>query len=88
MEITPTYNNVLPNLEITFPTSVTYDYLGRSYVDSTLYHGTGVFTTGVTATYNVNWIASLSYQDYLGKPSSANGLADRGFVSLNLQHTF
>ena len=89
VEVTPTYNNVLPNLEITFPTSITYDYLGRSYVDSTLYHGTGVFTTGVTATYNVNWIASLSYQDYLGKPDPIhNGLADRGFVSLNLQHTF
>ena len=89
VEVTPTYNNVLPNLQVTFPTSITYDYLGRSYVDSTLYHGTGVFTTGVTATYNVNWIASLSYQDYLGKADAIhNGLADRGFVSLNLQHTF
>ena len=89
VEVTPTYNNVLPNLQVTFPTSITYDYLGRSYVDSTLYHGTGVFTTGITATYNVNWIASLSYQDYLGKPDTVhNGLADRGFVSLNLQHTF
>jgi hypothetical protein len=89
VEITPTYNEVLPNLQLTFPTSLTYDFLGRSYVDSTLYHGTGVFSTGVTATYKVNWIASLSYQDYLGKPDVVhNGLADRGFVSLNLQHTF
>jgi hypothetical protein len=89
VEVTPTYNNVLPNLEVTFPTSITYDYLGRSYVDSSLYHGTGTFTTGVTATYKVNWIASLSYQDFLGKPDVVhNDLADRGFVSLNLQHTF
>jgi hypothetical protein len=89
VEVIPTYNNVLPNLEVTFPTSITYDYLGRSYVDSSLYHGTGVFTTGVTATYKVNWIASLSYQDFLGKPDVVhNDLADRGFVSLNLQHTF
>ena len=87
--VTPTYNDVLPNLQITLPVSITYDYLGRSYVDSTIYHGTGVFDAGVTATYKVNWIASLSYQDYLGKPDAVhNGLADRGFVSLNLQHTF
>jgi hypothetical protein len=86
---TPTYNNVLPNLEITLPVSVEYNYLGRSYVDRSLYHGTGTFDAGVTATYRVNWIASLSYQDYLGKPDALyNTLADRGFVSLNLQHTF
>jgi hypothetical protein len=87
--VTPTYNNVLPNLQVTFPTSITYDYLGRSDVDMSLYHGTGTFTTGVTATYKVSWIASLSYQDFLGKPDVLhNSLADRGFVSLNLQHTF
>ena len=85
----PTYNDVLPNLQLTIPISLSYNYIGRSYVDSTLYHGTGVFDMGVTATYQVNWIASLSYQDYLGKPDAAhNALADRGFVSLNLQHTF
>jgi hypothetical protein len=89
ISITPTYNNVLPNLQVTFPLGLTYNYLGRSYVDSTLYHGTGTFNAGVTATYKVNWIASLSYQDYLGKPDSVNNpLADRGYVSLNLQHTF
>ena len=89
VEITPTYNDVLPNLQVTFPTSLTYDYLGNSYVDSSIYHGTGVFTTGVTGTYKGTWIASLSYQDYLGRPdASHNPLADRGFVSLNLQHAF
>jgi hypothetical protein len=87
--IIPTYNDVLPNLQVTVPMSITYDYLGRSYVDSTLYHGTGTFDAGITATYESNWIASLSYQDYLGKPDPVNNaLADRGFVSLNLQHTF
>ena len=87
--VTPTYNDVLPNLQITLPISINYNYLGRSYVDQTLYHGTAIFDAGVTATYQVNWIASLNYQDYLGKPDLAhNALADRGFVSLNLQHTF
>jgi hypothetical protein len=87
--VTPTYNNVLPNLQVTFPIGVTYNYLGRSAVDPSLYHGTGTFDVGVTGTYRFNWIASLTYQDYLGKPDIVNNqLADRGYVSLNLQHTF
>lgn len=89
LSVTPTYNDVLPNLEVTFPTSITYDYLGRSEIDPSIYHGTGVFTVGVTGTYEINWIASLSYQDYLGRPNAVyNPLADRGYVALNLQHTF
>lgn len=87
--ITPTYNDVLPKLQITFPIGLTYNYLGRSAVDPALYHGTGTFDIGVTGTYDVNWAASLAYQDYLGRPNTVyNGLADRGYVSLNLQHTF
>ena len=87
--VIPAYNDVLPNLNITVPISLSYNFLGRSYVDSGLYHGTGTLDVGVTGTYKVNWIASLNYQDYLGKPSVANNaLADRGYVSLNLQHTF
>jgi hypothetical protein len=87
--IIPAYNDVLPNLNVTIPISISYNFLGRSYVDGGLYHGTGVFDFGVTGTYKVNWIASVNYQDYLGKPDPTNnGLADRGYVSLNLQHTF
>jgi len=77
-----------------FPIGVTYDFLGRSQVDSSIQHGDGVFDLGVTAVYNVNWTASLAYQDYFGKPSISaqdttyNSLADHGYVSLNLQHTF
>jgi hypothetical protein len=87
--IVPNYYDVLPNVIVTFPVSITYDYLGRSQVDSSIYHGNGVFDAGVTATYKTNWTASLTYQDYLGKPNTVtNTLADRGFVALNLQHTF
>ena len=89
VSITPTYDNVLPNLQVTFPIDLKYDYLGRSQVDQTIYHGTGVFDVGVNATYKQNWIASITYQDYLGKPNTVyNSLADRGFVALNLQYTF
>ncbi len=87
--MTPTYNDVLPFLNLTFPIGIDYNFLGRSVVDSGLYHGTGTFNVGVTGTYRTNWIASLSYQDYFGKPDVIyNALADRGYVALNLQHTF
>lgn len=87
--ITPTYYDVLPSLNVTFPLGITYDFLGRSEIDSSMYHGNGIFNIGVTGTYKVNWIASLTYQDYLGAPNTSyNGLADRGYISLNLQHSF
>jgi hypothetical protein len=94
LSVTPTYNDVLPNLQLLFPIGLTYDFLGRSQVDSSLQHGDGTFDAGVTAIYKVNWNVSLAYQDYIGKPSISaqdttyNSLADHGFLSLNLQHTF
>lgn len=89
LSLTPTYDDVLPNLQLTFPVSLTYDYLGRSQIDSSIYHGNAVFDAGITATYKVNWIASLAYQDYIGHPDAVhNALADRGYISINLQHTF
>jgi hypothetical protein len=87
--MTPQYYAVLPSLDIAFPIGITYDVLGRSEIDQTMQHGAGVFTVGVTATYATTWIAGLTYKDYLGRPVPIyNGLADRGYVSLNLQHTF
>jgi len=94
ISVTPTYYDVLPSLEVTFPIGLSYAFLGRSQVDQTLQHGTGTLDIGITGTYQGTWIASLSYQDYLGAPSYAaanttyNTLADRDFVSLNLQHSF
>jgi hypothetical protein len=89
VEFTPTYYDVLPNLIVTFPISVTYSLLGRSEIDTTMQHGTGNFTFGVTGTYETNWIAGLTYKDYFGKADTVyNPAADRGYVSLNLQHTF
>jgi hypothetical protein len=87
--VTPTYYNVLPKLQITFPIGISYDYLGRSEMDTSIYHGNGTFNIGVTATYNSTWVAALTYQDYLGRPDPVNnGLADRGYISLNLQDSF
>jgi hypothetical protein len=86
---TPTYYNVLPGLQMSFPVGISYNFLGRSQIDPSMYHGTATFDVGITATYRFVWIASLTYQDYLGKPDTVyNGDADRGYLSLNLQRTF
>lgn len=87
--VTPTYNDVLPALQITFPIGLEYSVLGRSEIDQTMQHGTGFFTVGVAGTYRYNWVASLTYKDFLGKPAIVyNERADRGYLALNLQYTF
>jgi hypothetical protein len=87
--VTPQYSAVLPGLDITFPVGIDYNFLGRSEFDSSIQHGTGTFNIGVSGTYKFVWIATLTYQDFLGKPDPTfNALADRGYVSLNLQHSF
>jgi len=87
--ITPTYYGVLPNLELQFPIGLTYDLFGRSQIYSYENHGTGSVSLGVTATYRATWTAGLTYNDYLGKADpSLNPLADRGYLSFNMEHTF
>jgi hypothetical protein len=91
---TPAYFNVIPNLELQFPVSLSYDFAGNSEMDSSMNHGTGQVTVGVTATYRQTWIASLSYVDYFGKAANASFLpnsaqdVDRSYVTFNIQHTF
>lgn len=87
--LSPTYYEVLPSLELQFPIGITYNLFGRSQIDSSMNHGTGTFSVGVTGTYDTTWIAGLTYQDYLGAPNTVlNADADRGYISFNVQHTF
>jgi hypothetical protein len=93
-EVEPAYFEVLPDLELQFPIQLKYNFAGNSEVDTTANHGTGSWSAGVVATYRESWDASLTYVGYFGRPSS-NALAtevstnsDRGYLSLNLQHTF
>jgi hypothetical protein len=52
-------------------------------------HGTGSVSVGVTAVYRVTWTAGLTYHDYIGKADTTlNPLADRSYVSFNIEHTF
>lgn len=90
--VTPNYYDVLPNLQLGFPIGLSYNIYGRSAVDATENHGTGSFTAGVTATYKVTWIASLTFYDNIGAANPAlsgePSVADRNYVMLNVQHAF
>uniref|UniRef100_UPI00262C5EA1 DUF1302 domain-containing protein n=1 Tax=Acidocella sp. TaxID=50710 RepID=UPI00262C5EA1 len=94
MQVIPAFFEVLPNLELQFPVSLNYVVAGNSRVQSTMNHGTGSYSFGVSAIYRENWNASLSYVGYFGKASSnalipeTAGSPDRSYVSLNLNHTF
>jgi hypothetical protein len=92
--ITPTY--FFPsfrNVQVNFPIGLEYGLFNRSEFDSSINHGQGIFNVGVTAIYKTTWTAGLTYQDYVGAPSTlipgaTSGIADRGFVSFNIEHTF
>jgi hypothetical protein len=87
--LTPSYYDLVPNTILTFPIGFTYDLFGRSEIDSTENHGTGQFSVGVTAVYDSVWTAGLTYNDYLGAASTTlNPLADRGYLSFNIERTF
>jgi hypothetical protein len=92
--ISPTYYDVLPQLQLNFPVGMAYGFYGRSEVDATENNGTGTVNVGVTATYKATWIASVTYNDYIGAPNplitfgGEPSLADRSYVLFNFQHTF
>jgi hypothetical protein len=97
--VSPAYFEVLPNLELQFPVSLSYGLAGNSRVWNAVEggaanHGAGSYSASIVATYKENWDASLNYVSYFGAASSnptlpqTAGSPDRSYVSLNLQHTF
>ncbi|GLR66628.1 hypothetical protein GCM10010909_13080 [Acidocella aquatica] len=93
IQVNPQYLNVLPSLNLAFPVSISYNYLGNSQMDGSMQHGTGSYSAGVSATYRQVWDATLSYVGYFGSINpgvtlNTSQMADRGYLSLNLQHTF
>src|ERR1700757_968576 len=94
LEVEPAYFEVLPNLELQFPISVSDVLAGNSRVISTMNHGSGSWSVGVTATYRENWNASLSYVGYFGTASTnplepeVAGSPDRAYLNLSMSHTF
>jgi hypothetical protein len=94
VQISPAYYDVLPDLELQFPVSLKYNFAGNSQMDISMNHGTGNYAVGVVATYSNTWIASLNYVGYYGKLGTSaatpevSTVADRSYLTLNLQHTF
>ncbi len=92
--VSPTYYDVLPNMDVNVPIGFTWFPAGRSEFDNTMNAGTGEVNVGVTATYQTNWKVGINYQDFLGSTTetflgiSKQSLADRSNVSFYIQRTF
>jgi hypothetical protein len=92
--VTPTYFFPgLRNVQFNFPVGFEYGLFNRSEFDSSINHGQGIFNVGVTGIYKTTWTAGIVYQDYIGGASTliagaTSGIADRGYVSFNIEHTF
>jgi hypothetical protein len=84
---TPQYYQVLPGLDISFPTGLGYTPVGRSSIDATMYQSAGDLTLSATATYRQVWQSAISYTHFLGGPT-AQRLADRDFLSVSISRTF
>lgn len=88
VRFSPSYYQVLPNLDINVPISVTYNPRGKSPVTTTFSGDkAGTFTIGLEAEYLKQWRASLLLTNYIGG-EDVQSLSDRRFISLSLQRTF
>ena len=97
-QLTPTYFfAAVPNVQWNFPIGFGMGLFNRSQYDGTggENNGVGHVTVSVQAVYKQTWTAEVTYEDYLGAPNASylgqaglNGDADRGWVGLNLTHTF
>jgi hypothetical protein len=87
--VTPQILDAIPYLNLSFPIGFNYNIYGRSMAFANENHGTGNVNFGITATYRVTWIASVTFTDFLGAPNIVlNGGADRNNIELNIQHSF
>jgi hypothetical protein len=85
----PTYFQVLPNLDISVPTSLTYNPAGRgpfAGFNGGANNG-GVVSVGLTGEYRRVWLATLRATFYFGR-QDFQLRRDRHFVSFVAQRTF
>ncbi|HMI97067.1 MAG TPA: DUF1302 family protein [Micropepsaceae bacterium] len=83
----PTYFEVLPNLDVTLSLGLGYNLAGNSITDSYQKQGAGDLDFGVTATYRVVWVGSITFTHFLGN-ADRQVLADRDFIRFAIQRTF
>jgi hypothetical protein len=86
---TPTYFQVIPNLDISIPIGLGYNPKGRAPIPG--FNGGadkgGDLTIGVTGEYEKKWITNLRYTHYFGSEDFQT-LRDRDFVTFSIQRTF
>jgi len=85
---TPSYFQVLPDLDLNVPLSLSYNVKGKSPVTSAFVGDkAGTFSIGISGEYARKWTANFQYAVYLGAATVQN-LSDRDFISLSIQRTF
>ena len=87
VNFTPSYFQVLPNLDLNVPISLSYNPRGRSPASAFNGHRSGSISIGLTGEYQKIWNMNLRYTTYVG-PESGQPLSDRDFISLSIQRTF
>ena len=85
---TPTYYEVLPNLDIDLPLTFSYTPQGKSPLAAfNGPHEGGTMSIGVAATYRKVWNAGVQFTHFYGSERFQT-LKDRDFVSFSIQRTF
>lgn len=88
LRFTPSYFQVMPDLDLSVPISLTYNVKGNTPVTSA-FNGdkATTFSIGLNGEYQKTWNAALLYTSYFGG-TAGQPLKDRDFVSLSIQRTF
>ncbi len=87
VNFTPSYFQVLPNLDLNVPVSLSYNPKGKSPAAAFNGDKTGSLSLGLSGEYRKIWTATLRFTTYLG-PESRQPLSDRDNISLSVQRTF
>ena len=87
--LTPTYFQVLPNLNINVPIGLGYNPKGRSPIagfNGGADHG-GDISIGIDAEYQKRWNASMRFTHYFGSEST-QPFKGRDFIAVSIRQTF
>jgi hypothetical protein len=66
VNVEPSLFKVGPSLDLTFPMSLNYNFLGKSPIDTPNVVGTGSFSVGITGKYSRVWVTTLKYTNFYG----------------------
>jgi hypothetical protein len=86
---TPSYYQVLPNLDLSVPTTLTYNPRGKSPLPAFNggAHNGGIASVGLAGEYRRVWLASIQASYFFGT-EQFQMRRDRHFASISIQRTF